>query len=190
MRHEPQKTTVSIVCAAVEEWRQRERRTRESIALEIVEVHERINGPALTGIEFDSGSKDTFRRAKVFAERIYRWLDDVTKDCTLLPTNFILSILAALPSDLQLQCLGQILRPLGLEVCRAGSAESLRFDPAARASSLIKEGGEAAVQILSMGPNPSPSVIEKAIKEVTDVKNCAESMLPMLHELSATATKH
>lgn len=190
MRNDSQPTLISLIRGAVGEWRRREGWSRESVVDEIVKKHVEINGPATTGIVFDPHTKDTFGRMKVNSDRVFRWLDDESKDCTLLPANFLPSILAALPSDLQLQCLGQILRPLGLEVCRAESAESSQFDPAARASSLIKEGGEAAVQILAMGPNPSPSVIEKAIKEITDVKNCAESMLPMLHELSATATKH
>lgn len=187
MRNESQPTLISIVRAAVSEWRRREGWSRESVVDEIVQKHLEINGPAVTGITFDPQTKDTFQRMKVNSDRVFRWLDDESKDCTLLPANFLPSILAALPSDLQLQCIGQILRPLGLEVCRAESAAAESFNPAVHASSLIKEGAEAATKMLNIGANPSPVELEQVRKELTDVVECAAETL---RALPACATKH
>lgn len=40
---------------------------------------------------------------KVNADRVFRWLDDGTKDTNLVPANFVPSILAALPTDLKVR---------------------------------------------------------------------------------------
>lgn len=187
MRNQSHKTLIGTVRSAVAEWRKREGWSRESVVQEIVAAHEGINGPAVTGIAFDPQTRDTFQRMKVNADRVCRWLDDETKDNNMLPANFIPSILAALPLDLRLQCVDQILRPLGLEVCQAEGAEPSTFNPAAHASNIIKEGGEAAVRILAMGPNPSPAEVEQVRKELTDV---TESAAAALRALPACATKH
>lgn len=187
MRNDSQATLISLVRAAVAEWRRREGWSRETLVDEIVKKHAEIDGPAATGIVFDPHIRDTYGRMKVNSDRVFRWLDDETKDCTLLPANFLPSILAALPGDLQLQCVSQILRPLGLEVCRSDAADSTGFNPAAHASSLIKEGAEAATKILAIGPHPTSAEIEQVRKEVTDV---AESAAAALRALPACATKH
>lgn len=106
------KTLISMLREAVEEWRKRNRWSRETVSQAIVEAHQRINGPTVTGIDFDPPSSDPFDRVKANADRIFRWLDDVTKDRNQLPPNFIPSILAALPQDLLIALANDLLRPL------------------------------------------------------------------------------
>jgi hypothetical protein len=173
MRNESQTTLISVVRAAVTEWRRREGWSRETVVDEIVKKHGEINGPSVTGIDFDPHTRDTFGRMKVNAERVFRWLDDETKDCTLLPANFLPSILAALPVDLKLQCIGQILRPLSLEVCIADVSTATEFNAATHASTLIKEGAEAATKILALSAHPSASEVEEVCKEIADVRESA-----------------
>lgn len=108
------KTLISMLREAVEEWRKRNRWSRETVSQGIVEAHQRINGPTVTGIDFDPPSSDPFDRVKANADRIFRWLDDVTKDRNQLPPNFIPSILAALPQDLLIALVNDLLRPLRL----------------------------------------------------------------------------
>lgn len=187
MRNESQPTLISIVRAAVNEWRRRKGWSRESVVHEIVMKHMEIGGPSVTGIVFDPATRDTFQRMKVNSDRVYRWLDDETKDCTLLPANFLPSVLAALPQDLQLQCASQILRPLGLDVCRTENVAGAAFNPTVHATSIIKEGAEAATKMLEIGANPTPAQIEQVRKEVTDVAECAAATL---RALPACATKH
>ena len=96
------KTAITVVREHVEDWRRAERWSRESMADQIVQAHERIDGPRTTGIKFEPHTTDAYERQRVNADRIYRWLDDHSKDNNLLTVNFLPSILAALPEDRRL----------------------------------------------------------------------------------------
>ena len=109
-----QKSWISILRDAVEAWRKGNGWSRETVSQMIVETHERIGGPASSGIVFAPPSRDTFERAKANADRIFRWLDDSTKDNNLMPANFICSIIAALPADRRLHLADELLGPVGL----------------------------------------------------------------------------
>lgn len=161
-------TLIATVRSAVTARKQEMNWSRESVVQEIVEAHERIGGPATTGIVFDPVTKDTFARGKVNADRVSRWLDDETKDNNFLPANFLPSILAALPMDLRLQCLGEILRPLGVEVRSSAAADGTTFDGHLHCGAIIKESSEAARALLAVVPGASMETLESARKEVQD----------------------
>ena len=72
------RTLIAILRDAVEAWRKRNGWSRETAAQTIVDAHERIGGPANSGIVFEPPSIDAFKRVKANADRIFRWLDDVT----------------------------------------------------------------------------------------------------------------
>lgn len=110
-------TAIGLVREAVESWRRAEGWSRETVAQHIVEAHERIGAEASTGIVFDPPTRDAFERMRVNADRIFRWLDDTTKDRNLLPLAFLASILAALPLDRRMALADQLLSPAGL-ACR------------------------------------------------------------------------
>ncbi|HEA6046738.1 TPA: hypothetical protein RXH49_006447, partial [Pseudomonas aeruginosa] len=109
-------TLISTLLAVVNQWRRREGWSRETVVQHIVEAHERINAHIATGIVFDPPSRDAMDRMKANADRVFRWLDDSTKDNNLLPANFLPSILSALPNDLKIQALGDLLTPVGVSV--------------------------------------------------------------------------
>ncbi|QOY96359.1 hypothetical protein IM543_11365 [Massilia sp. UMI-21] len=173
MRNDSHNTLIGTIRAAVVEWRKREGWSRESVVQEIVAKHEEIDGPTITDITFDPNTRDAFQRLKVNADRVFRWLDDESKDTNLLPVNFLPSILAALPIDLRLQVVGGLIRPLGLEVRSSEHAETPAFNPMVHASSIIKEGSEAAQAVLKVGAGASQDVIEQACKELADVREAA-----------------
>lgn len=171
--HNP-KTLIGAIRESVIQWRKREGWSRESVVQAIVEAHEMIEGPLVTEIKFDPDTRDTFERSKVNADRVFRWLDDETKDKNLLPANFLPSILSALPLDLRLQCVGGLLRPLGLEVCGAAAIEPADFDATPHVSGLIKETSEASQSLLGLGANAPISKLELACKESRDVVETAQ----------------
>ncbi len=107
LSHKP--SWISEIANAVEAWRRSQGWSRETVCQAIVEAHERIGGPESTGIRFDSPSPDIVQRQKNNADRIYRWLDDVSKDNNLLTANFIPSILAALPADRVVRLVNRLL---------------------------------------------------------------------------------
>jgi hypothetical protein len=128
MRNPSHKTRISIIRAHVAAWRKTEDWSREAAATEIVEAHERIGGPAATGITFEK-SGDAFATAKKNADRIWRWLDDETKDNNLLPANFENSILAAMPIERRVELLNEILYEIDCAArARAGDSNA-EIDP-------------------------------------------------------------
>lgn len=111
--HKPA-TAITILRDAVDEWRRGNRWSRETVAHEIVEAHERIDAPLITGMVFDPPTRDAFERMRVNADRIFRWLDDVSKDRNHLPLNMLPTVLAALPLELRVQTADRLLRQAGL----------------------------------------------------------------------------
>jgi hypothetical protein len=108
------RTDVTIICEHVEDWRRENRWSRETVADLIVKAHEQIGGPTRTGIVFDPQTQDTFERMRVNADRIFRWLDNTTKDNNLLPLNFQRSVLAAMPMDRRMRLVNELLAPVDL----------------------------------------------------------------------------
>ena len=173
MRHEPHKTVIGIFRETIEAWRKREGWSRETVCQLIVEAHERIDGPAATGIHFDPPTRDMFERQKVNAERIFRWLDDVSKDKNLLPPNFQPSIEAAFPVDVLLDFFTARLRGRGIEVCTSKSSGADGFDVNQHIAGLAKEAAEATISLLDVGPAATLPSLERAAKEVKDVEETA-----------------
>ncbi|SAK65723.1 hypothetical protein AWB80_03098 [Caballeronia pedi] len=108
MRSESHKTRIAVIRDHVAAWRKEQGWSREAAAMAIVDAHERIGGAAVTGITFES-SGDAFTTAKKNADRIWRWLDDESKDNNLMPANFENSILAAFPMERRVDVLNEIL---------------------------------------------------------------------------------
>lgn len=116
-------STIAIISDHVESWRRDNRWSRETVADYIVQAHERIGGPRFSGIRFEPPTTDTFERMRVNADRIFRWLDDSSKDKNLLPANFIWSVMAALPMDRRLHLANDLMQPIDITVRAAISAE-------------------------------------------------------------------
>ncbi|MGE5650926.1 MAG: hypothetical protein ACM34A_12085 [Bacillota bacterium] len=129
MRNESHVTLISRLAAYVDEWRKRSGMSQQTVVDEIVKAHDVIQGPAATGIRFES-NPDEFNRMHANSQRVWRWLDDKSKDSNLLPANFIPSILAAMPKDLRFAFLAEQLAPIGIRLSLAESSEDdeLSFD--------------------------------------------------------------
>lgn len=167
MRHESHKTLIGILLAHVNDWRKREAWSRETVVQAIVEAHERSNGPAITEIHFESGHTDHFQRMKNNADRVFRWLDDQTKDNNLLPANFMPSILAAMPQDIRCACANEMLLQAGMGVhCLEG--ESAEIDVVRMLQSVLKEGGEAQQAITSLLDGATREELLFAQREVSE----------------------
>lgn len=107
---------IAILSDHVEAWRRDNRWSRETVVDQIVQAHNRIGGPQTTGIRFEPNTTDTFERMRVNADRVFRWLDDRSKDKNLFPFNFQPSLLAALPDDRRVLLMNDLLRPVDLQV--------------------------------------------------------------------------
>jgi hypothetical protein len=173
MRSNPQKTEIAMLLETVDEWRKREGWSRETVCQEIVGAHERIGGPATTGIRFEPPATDTYERQKVNAERIFRWLDDKTKDRNLLPMNFLPSILAALPIDLFLKFENSRLQRHGVELRLVEVMPAPKLDVTPHVRSILKEYCEAASALVSIGPDATVDAIKHACRELQEAQDSA-----------------
>ena len=129
MRSDPQeRTLIATIRDHLDDWRRAEGWSRETVVQQIVEAHERAGFDRLTGIAFDPGTRDAYGRMKINAERVYRWLDDHSKDNNLLPANFILSILAGMPVERRQALAWALLSPVEIGAVEIGADEGAGDD--------------------------------------------------------------
>ena len=140
---------IAIVRDHVEAWRRENRWSRETAADFIVAAHERIGGPGFSGIAFDPPTSDTFERMRVNADRVFRWLDDSTKDRNLLPANFLWSVLAALPMDRRVLLVNDLLHPVDIAVRAVIDAdgEPTAEEIASNFREIVAHGSDATVAV-------------------------------------------
>ena len=162
------RTLIAIVMDYVNRWRKANGWSRETVSHVIVEAHQKTGGEEITGIVFDHSRQDAFTRHKNAADRIFRWLDDSTKDSNLLPANFLLSILAAMPMDMRVACLNDLLRSICVTV-RPFVACQDRFDAADMLRRVIKDQSEAEMALVDLVDGATYEELTKASKELSDV---------------------
>jgi hypothetical protein len=170
MKQAPQtQAPVAILRAEIEAWRTASRMSREAVAIVIVEAHEAGGADAATEILFDFGG-DAFDRARKSAQKIFRWLDEGN-----LPANMIPSILAALPMERRLNCLGQMFCPMGIEVRHVGAGGDGSLDVAAHLPRVMKEAGEAQLALVHLPADASDADLLAAHKELTEAAQACEN---------------
>jgi hypothetical protein len=162
-----QKTFIAMMADCVDSWRKREGMSQATVVDEIVKAHERIAGPQVTGIAFEP-NRDEYNRMKANSDRVWRWLDDKSKDRNLLPANFIPSVLAAMPADLRIALLDDMLRPFGLATRSLASAQEKGFDPTLLACKNIKETAESHQAVAALVHDMSMPCVLKADKETAE----------------------
>lgn len=175
MQPESHKSTwIAILRDAVEAWRKQNDWSRETAAQMIVETHERAGLDRVTGIRFDPHTRDTYARMKVNADRIFRWLDDVTKDNNLLCANFIPSILLALPEQARMHATNRMLMNLGMGCRSLGT--NIQFSPLELLQAMIKETAEASSAVAALVDGIDPGELEEANKQLSDaIEACARA---------------
>lgn len=167
--HKTHHTLIAIITNHIESWRKENDWSREAVVDTIVEAHYRHGFHKLTGIEFEPQSKDTFNRVRANATKVYRWLDDKSKDTNLLPANFIPSILAALPPERRAHCLDDLLAPVGMASCFADPQADAEEQAQAvhHFAALTSDGASAQVAVAKMLDGIDPGEPEHAHKRLS-----------------------
>lgn len=160
-------TWIATIRDAVEAWRKQKEWSRETAAQMIVAAHEREGLHLVSGIVFDPQTRDTYSRMKVNADRIFRWLDDATKDNNLLPTNFIPSILAALPCDLRMHLVNDLLRSNDM-ACRQTATETEVSPITILLRSMMVETAQADQAVAALLDGVDPGELETAQREIAE----------------------
>ena len=173
MQNHPHKSTISTLAHWVETWRKALGMSKQTAAALIVEAHERIDGPAATGIEF-ANNPDAYKRVAINCDRVYRWLDDLTKDTNHLPINMLPSLVEALPEPFRSHAINDLLRPHGLAVRPVGTL--IEAPTAAHLKDMLRETAEAAAAFTDLLDGATSAELLEAERQ--------------LAEASATITHH
>ncbi|MGZ8220016.1 MAG: hypothetical protein ACXWT0_00060 [Methylobacter sp.] len=182
-------TWIATTLRHVNDWRKSNELSRESIVSHIEEAHERINGPARMGIRFEPKSADIFERMRANATKVYRWLNDDSKDTNLLTLNFTESILAAMPTDVAMNWLNELLTPHGFVAKPIASAQQENVD-IPQLQSLIKEFSEAQCSAAGLIDGAGLSELHKAQGELSEAIAAAEVILRQVEAAIVEHHKH
>lgn len=177
MQHKSHKRSwISVVSDHIEEWKAVNKWSRETTAEEIVNKYHEIYPSGLPGVEEFSNHPDIFTRNRVNAARIFRWLDDRTKDKNLLDSNFLSVILQALPNDIRLHCLNEMLRPMDVVAESVGQqGKSNKDKPITHLKALIKESAEACHAITDLLDGETYEELVKAQQELIDLEKSVKN---------------
>lgn len=186
MRNESH-TLIGTVLKAVQNWRKANDWSRETVTQQIVFKFYELEGDKLTGLRFDPETRDVFERQKVMADRVFRWLDDETKDTNLLPSNFLPFILAALPIEHRIECVDEILAGTGLTVRIAQTNQNGCLVHVLQA--MAKEVGEATAAMAGLLDGASPEELARAQKEVTEAMGACNVALQVVESYLAKCAK-
>lgn len=153
------KTLIGTIREHVIAWRKAEGWSRETVVQIILEAHAEVG--AHTGIVFEPQTKDLHEIREVNAQRVFRWLDDETKEGNLLPANFIPSVLAAMPIKRRMACASEFMVSIGLGVCLLDDSEEGDPDINDVIQNQLAHG--AALQAVTLAiQNPTPENLEAA----------------------------
>jgi hypothetical protein len=173
MRNESQKTRLTLLMDVVCAWKDRVG-SREAVAIEIVKAH-RANGlDRLPKLSFETAG-DSFTLAKNAADRIFRWLDDKSKDTNFMPANFEDSILAAMPRDLLIAYENERLAKFGLCVRGLDGSDGAGFNPVKHLVSIAKETSEAQTAMANLADGATPAELEAAARELAEAEESIRS---------------
>lgn len=170
-------TLISVIRQSIQDWRKSKAWSREAVTQEIVNTFENLSGPVHTNIRFDPHTTDTYERMRVNADRFFRWLDDETKDSTLLPANLIPYILAALPKTACLNLVNQILQPLGIvahSIIETGELDAFEVH---HLQLLIKENAEAVSAYAALTDGATFEELVIAQREITESIQVSQRLL-------------
>ncbi|HEY9210369.1 MAG TPA: hypothetical protein VIO56_03070 [Methylotenera sp.] len=183
----PADTWIAIIGNAVNNWKRQNDWSRETVAEQIVQTHVNNNSHLATGIGFDTeGSGDQYRRQHTNANKIFRWLDEITKDNNLLPANFIKTILAALPMGLRLKTVNALL--IDLDITANPINKTVVIDPLDMLKHILHETSDvnnAYAQLLDgVGPGELELALENTISAIAALEQARSSLQQRLAEKS------
>ena len=160
----------SILRAEIEAWRRAGSISREGLAAAVMDAHQALGGEPVTGVDF-SFVGDTYAQAKKAAQKLFRWLDDGGT----LPAGMVQSILKALPEDVRLCILNQMLCPLGASARAADCDTPADLDVSRHLRAVMKESSEAQMALVNLGPNASDADLLDAAKELTEASQACDN---------------
>lgn len=181
MKKKAQSYTQTLV-AEIEAYRRETGMSREAFAQDVVGAWSASGEPQIGRAWKTDG--DVFEQAKVNAQRLYRWLDDVTKDNNLLPANVMHSILAALPESRRIRVLNAQLESFGLMAERIPSSDHIGALNEMLATD-IKETSESHQALVMLAANPTPEAAAAAHKEMVESMAAHSATMALVEKIAS-----
>lgn len=162
------RTTIAIIAAAIVEWKDSKGWSRETVAEAVISHFYDLQPKGLPGISFSlTGAGDEYQRMHVNANKLFRWLDDLTKENNLLPANFAAFLLGAMPVELRTKTVNIILASSGIDM----SAKPITPVPPTRPLDILEnvlaESAEAAKSLAALVDGIEPGELEHAQHTLT-----------------------
>jgi hypothetical protein len=177
------KSWTSIVADYVDEWKTGNQWSRETTAEAIVNKYNEIYPNGLPGVEEFSTASDVFKRNSTNACRIFRWLDDRSKDKNLLEINFLPVILEAMPTDIKVRCINDLMVPLNV-VSRSlvGTIALSESNPINQLKSLIKEASEACQSLAELTDGETYDELVTSLQELLELEKVNSIIQATIHQ--------
>lgn len=162
------RTVVAALAAAMTDWKDSNAWSRESVA-DIVAGHFHDHHPnGLQGLVFQRrGSGDEYTRMHSNANKLFRWLDEVTKDTNLVPVNLLPYLLGAMPMQLRTKTINNILTLGGINM----SAKPVDYvhptKPLEMLEQVLSDSSEAAKALAALVDGVDPGELEHAQQTLT-----------------------
>lgn len=164
MRSSSHKTVIGVIRDHVDMWRKRQGLSHQAAASELVSIYFQHRFDRVWPIDFRQ-SGDAYMATKANSERIWRWLDDQTKDSTLLPVNFVQVVLLALPADIRLMCVAEMLAPVAISpVLQVADTPAESHTELLVASA--RESGEAVAAMAGLSESTPVGELKRAQAEI------------------------
>jgi len=178
-------TDIGVIRSHFNAFRKERGLSRESAVQLVVEAHEAAGFDVVSGIRFEPNTRDAFERMKVNADRVYRWLDDESKENNLLPFNFHKSILLALPLEYRAAAMNEMYRCIGLSVHSSDVVEG-DLNVNHHLCEIVKETSEAVQSVARLNNSADEAALLHADKEVNEA---IETLSRFRRVLNATIAK-
>lgn len=182
MRNVPHESWVGILRSHIRAWMHSGRLSRETVVDQIVDAYEELyTSQGLNEVRFEPRDSDCdpVSRMKVNAERVFRWLDDQTKDTNLLGANFVLPILLALPEDLRIDCTNALLSAAGLAV-HSVTTEGEHLDPIDVLRRVLKEGGDVEQALAGLLDGYDEAELLEAQRQIAEAEHAIKEARTMV----------
>ncbi len=175
-----EQSPTEIMRTHLEAFRRESGWSRESLAQAIVDTHESIGAHVSTDIQFArTNARDMPANQKIWAQRIYRWLDGDFHS-TNLPADILPTLLAVLPVTRRLAAvMGMFSDTCGLTFAPKGQGGG-GFNPLSLLATTTKETSEAAQALINLAACPSEVARKAALIEAREaevaIRQAAEAL--------------
>ncbi len=157
-----ERTLIAIIAAAIVEWKDSKGWSRETVADKIISHFYDLQPKGLPGISFNlNSSGDEYQRMHVNANKLFRWLDEITKDGTL-PSNMCVYLLGALPVDLRTKTVNNLMALGGINMTAKPVLHADPDHPLEMLENVLTESAEATKALAALVDGVDPGELEHA----------------------------